>query len=61
MEVWFDNLWWNVLYKIPAPFSLDEITDFVEENMRNSFYDEIAINSKLAGVGLLLLSENQVK
>lgn len=61
MEAWSDNVWWNVLYKIPTPFLLDEITFFVEENMKNLFYDETAINSKLAGIGLLLLSENMMK
>lgn len=61
MESWFDNLWWNILYKIPIPFFSDEITDFVEENMKNSFYDDTTINSKLAGIGLLLMSENVMK
>lgn len=61
MESWFDNLWWNILYKIPIPFFSDEIIDFVEENMKNSFYDDTTINSKLAGIGLLLMSENVMK
>lgn len=62
MDMLYDNLWWWLLYDLwpKEDFSLDVIENYIDEKLKDSYYDEMAVNSKLAAVGIWIMSQNKI-
>lgn len=60
LEVWYDNLWWSIIYDIPIikDVSLKEIECYIDTKVHESYFDGPIVNSKLAAVGLWLMTSD---
>lgn len=60
-DFWYDNLWWSLLYDVAIieDISLDTILDYIDNRIRDSYYEEMIVNSKLSAVGLWIMSKKR--
>lgn len=56
--MWYENLWWWLLYEMcpVEEISLDVVNCYIDNVIKDSYFDEMDVNSKLAAVGLWLMS-----
>lgn len=63
MDMLYNNMWWWILYDL-YPYeniSSELIENYVDKKLRASYYDELAVNSKLAALGCWIMSRNGCK
>lgn len=60
LDIWYDNLWWSILYDVPVveELSLSDIEPYMDKKIQDSFYDEMTVNNKLSAVGLWIMNKN---
>ena len=58
LDIWYDNLWWSILYDVPVveELSLSDIEPYMDKKIQDSFYDEMTVNNKLSAVGLWIMN-----
>ncbi|GCB33883.1 lanthionine synthetase LanC family protein [Bacteroides faecalis] len=63
MDMLYNNMWWWLLYDLyPIEnISSELIENYVDKKLRASYYDELAVNSKLAALGCWIMSRNGCK
>lgn len=60
-DFWYDNLWWSILYDAPIieDVSLENIVDYIDNRIRESYFDEMTVNGKLSAAGLWIMSKKR--
>lgn len=59
LDIWYDNVWWGILYHIPIVenLSVEKVKTYIEQKIHDSYYDASTVNGKLSSAGIWLMSK----